>query len=169
MDEEIKKDDVELEKGDEKLQECQKKSNEYLNNWKRSAADFINYKKEEMERTAMLINYTKEDMIDKILPILDNFYLAAKQMPEDVGKSVWGGGFLQIVKQVEEFLKKEGIEEIKVVGEKFNPNFHEVIEEVGPAEASAKGGETGIIVEEVQKGYTSNGKVLRPAKVRVTK
>lgn len=146
----------------DELVELKKKSDEYLNNWKRSAADFINYKKEEMERTAMLINYTKEDMIDKILPILDNFYLAAGQMPEEVGKSVWGGGFLQIIKQVEEFLKKEGIEVIEVVGQKFNPETMEIVQEI-------EGKESGTVAQEVQKGYMANGKVLRPAKVKISK
>ena len=60
-------------------------------------------------------------------------------------------------------LKECNIEEIKAVGEKFNPEFHEAIEQI----ESKK--ESGIIVEEIQKGYLLNNKVLRPSKVKVNK
>ena len=155
-----------------KLQELEKKCEEYLNNWKRAAADFINYKKDEMERMAFLAKYAKEDMILKILPLLDSIHLAQTQMPEDIKNNSWSEGFLQIQKQIEEFLKKEGIEEIKVVGEKFNPETMDIVEEVDlPAEALAKeeGSQSGTIVEESQKGYIMDGKVLRPAKVKISK
>ncbi len=158
MEEEIKKEEP-FDSAQGKLEELELKCEEYLNNWKRSAADFINYKKDEMERMAVLLNYSKEDMIEKILPILDGIYLAEKNLPED--KS-FREGFSQITKQIEDFLKKEGIEEIKTVGEKFNPINMEIVEEV-------EGGESGIVIEELQKGYIINDKVLRPAKVKVTK
>jgi molecular chaperone GrpE len=73
-------------------------------------------------------------------------------------------GLLQIKQQILDFLKKKGIEEIKSVGEKFNPAYHEVVGEVETDQF-----ETGTIVEEVQKGYKIEGRVLRPAKVRVAK
>src|SRR3989338_9433192 len=93
------------------LEECEKKCDEYLNNWKRSAADFINYKKEEMERIGFLAKYAKEDVIYKILPILDSFYLAEKQLPEKLKRGEegtpqsieWTKGFLQIQNQIAEF------------------------------------------------------------------
>jgi len=81
-------------------------------------------------------------------------------------------GLLQIKNQILNFLKNQGVEEIKSVGEKFDPQLHEVVGEVAPSEALAKGGksvESGIVIEEIQKGYKINGRLLRPAKVRVTK
>ena len=138
-------------------EEIQKKADEYLNNWKRERADFINYKKEEMERMAKLMQYGKEDMLEKFLPIIDNIYLAVKHVKDD--------GLVQIQKQIEEFLKKEGIEEIKTEGEKFNPETMEVMEEVEPADAQS----SGLVKEELQKGYMMSGKILRPAKVKITK
>ncbi len=160
-----------------KLNALEKRCDEYLNNWKRERADFLNYKKDEMERIGFLGKYVKEDIIFKILPILDNIYLAEKQLPENLksGKGgsaqaiEWTKGFLQIQNQITEFLKKEGIEEIKTTGQKFNPNFHEVVEEIGPSEALAKEASVGTIVEELQKGYKINDKVLRPAKVKISK
>jgi molecular chaperone GrpE len=127
---------------------------EYLNNWKRSAADFINYKKDEMERAGMLAGYVKEGIFLNMLPIIDSIYLAAAAFGKD--------GFAPVQKQIEEFLKKEGIEEIVVVGKKFDANSMEIMEEV-------EGGESGMVTEELQKGYKMGEKVLRPTKVKVNK
>lgn len=154
------------------LEELKRQKEEYLNGWKRERADFLNYKKEEMERISALLKYANEELLLKILPVLDNIYLAEKQIPEDLKNHKWVEGILQLKNQISEFLKQEGVEEIKTKGEMFNPNFHEVVGDV-PAEALAKAGkevkEHGIIVEETQKGYTLYGKVIRPAKVKVTK
>lgn len=144
------------------VEEYKKKCDEYLNNWKRAAADLINYKKDEMERMAMLMQYGKESMIEKTLPIFDNIYLSEKEIPEALKTSEWTKGFSQIKNQINEFLKKEGIEEIEAVGKKFDPNTMEIVEEV-------EGGESGTVVEEIQKGYIMNEKVIRPAKVKVAK
>lgn len=163
------------------LEDCKKKCEEYLNNWKRSAADFINYKKEEMERIMILGDYAKESMFLKILPIFDSFYLAEKEISEELKNSEWFKGFTQIQSQISEFLKKEGIEEIKVVGDpltgsgqvKFDPSIMEIVEEVSEGPTST---ESGMVVEELQKGYRRGdlsageaGKVLRPAKVKINK
>ena len=123
-----------------------------------------------MERIVFLAKYAKEDVILKILPILDNVYFAEKQLPENlkIGKEgspqaiEWTKGFLQIQKQADEFLKKEGIEEIEVVGKPFDPNIMEIVEEV-------EGEDSGKVVEELQKGYMMSGKILRPAKVKVSR
>src|SRR3990167_4626157 len=90
-------------KSEDKLQELEKRADEYLNNWKRATADLINYKKEEMERMGMLCNYAKESVIYKILPIFDSFYLAEKHshILENVRMSEWFKGFEQIKKQIE--------------------------------------------------------------------
>lgn len=138
------------------LVELQKKADEYLNNWKRERADFINYKKDELERTLSLVKHSSEKFVLKLLPVLDNLYLAQKHLADE--------GLAQVVKQFEEFLKKEGIEEIKSVGEKFDPNFHEVV-----SHAEKEGAEPEEIVEEIQRGYVMNGKLLRPAKVIIAK
>ena len=137
------------------------KEEEYLNGWKRERADFLNYKKEEMERIGQLVKYANEEIILKILPILDNFYLAEKHLPEN---PKFADGFAQIKNQLCDFLQKEGIEPIEVLGKPFDPNTMEAV-----GEAEAEGGDEGTIVEEVQRGYTMHGKLIRPAKVRVTK
>ena len=162
------------------LEECQKKKDEYLAGWQRERADFLNYKKEEIERIGEILKYAGEGLILKILPILDNFEIAEKKIleglkgEEDKSSSPPFAaarennenikGLLQIKTQFQDFLKNLRVEEIKSVGEKFDPNFQEVTGEV-----EAKDKESGIVVEEERKGYKLHGKVIRPARVRVTK
>jgi molecular chaperone GrpE len=159
--EELKKEIEELKK---KLEETEKLKNEYLAGWQRARADLINYKKEEMERVGSFIKIAQEGLIFEFLAILDNFDIAEKKIPNDLKENENVKGLLQIKQQILDFLKKKGVEEIKSVGEKFNPAYHEVVGEVDTDEF-----ETGTIVEEVQKGYKINGRVLRPAKVKVAK
>lgn len=146
------------------LEECQKLRDEYLASWQRERADFLNYKKEEMTRVGDFLKYANVGLILKILPILDDFEVALKNSPDK--------GFLQIKEKILSFLKEQGVEEIKSVGEKFDPNFHEAVEDVSAqilAEPGVKMEESGMILEEIQKGYTINGRLLRPAKVKVIK
>ncbi|MBI2054106.1 MAG: nucleotide exchange factor GrpE [Candidatus Staskawiczbacteria bacterium] len=164
--------EISIEELQKQVEDCRLRSEEYLAGWKRERADFINYKKDEMEKMGELIKYANEELILKILPILDNFYLAEKHIPED---NEFTEGFLQIKKQLQDFLAKEGIEEIKTIGEKFNPNTMEVVEEVDGDPFSAKdNGErvsanTGTVAEEIQKGYKMDDKIIRPAKVKIVK
>ena len=146
------------------LEECQKKTEEYLAGWQRARADFLNYKKEEIERISEFLKYAGEELILKILPILDNFELVEKKLSEDLKDDEQVKGLLQIKTQLQDFLKNQGVEEIKSVGKKFDPNFHEAVEGLEKKDA-----EPGTIIEEVKKGYTFQGRVLRPARVKIIK
>lgn len=137
------------------LEECEKKKQEYFSGWQREKADFINYKNKESERMANLIEIIKEDIFSKILPIIDNFTLAEKAINK---KDKNTEGLLLIKKQLEDILKNEGVEEIPC--DKFNPCMHEAIEEIDGNEEK---------IEEIQKGYKYNNRIMRPAKVRVYK
>lgn len=148
----------------QKLKECQKLNDEYLAGWQRARADFLNYKKEEEIRIEGISNYKIETLILKILPILDSFDLAEKQLPKSLRGDKYTKGFLQIKIQIQNFLKSQGVEEIKSIGQKFDPNFQEIVEEV-----EVKDKEAGIVVEEVQKGYKLQEKMIRPAKVKLSK
>ena len=160
--EEKKKDRLEDLK--EKLKACQKLKDEYLAGWQSARADFLNYKKEAMERISEILEYGKEEFILKILPVLDSFDRAIKEVRSmESEEKELVKGFLQIKKQLKNFLQDQGLKEIECENKKFNPNFHEVIEEV----ESSK--ESGTIIEEVEKGYKLHGKVIRPARVKITK
>jgi len=158
--------ELNIEEIKKQLEEAEKKAAEYLAGWQRARADLLNYKKEEMERMGELIKYSAEEFILKLLPVLDSFNLAVKQDEKSAE------GFMQIKKQLEDLLKNFGVEELKTIGEKFDPNFHEVIEETeakGNGSTSSPQVEPGTIMEEVQRGYIINGKLLRPAKVKVAR
>ena len=149
---------------EKKLQDCQKQKEEYLAGWRRSRADFLNYKKEEMQRIGEIMKYANIELILRILQIVDDLERGEKLLPNDLKNNQFVKGILQIKNQLQDLLKSQGVEEIKAVSEKFDPNFQEVVEEI-----EEKDKEAGLVIEEVQKGYTLHGKVLRPAKVRVSK
>lgn len=147
-----------------KLGEYEKQKSEYLAGWQRERADFLNYKKEEMERIGELLEYANEGFVLKILPVLDNCEVVEKKLPDNLKNDENIKGLLLVKKQILDLLKSWGVEEIKSVGEKFDPNFHEVVEEI-----EAKDKEQGTIIEEIQKGYKINDRLLRPARVKIVK
>ena len=157
----VAKDDN-IEKLQQELQDTKAKCEEYLNGWKRERADFLNYKKEEMERIGQLVQYSQEELILKIIPILDNIYLAESHVPEELKTHQWITGFNHIKTQLEKFLKEEGIEPIEVLSKPFDANVMEIIGE-------SEGEESNVVTEESQRGYTLNGKILRVAKVKISK
>ncbi len=161
--------DNKLEQGNEKnsekeLEDCRKKRDEYLDGWKRTRAEFLNYKSEEMERIAGLIKYANEEIVLKLFPILDNFDEGEKNISPELKDSQWVTGVMSIKSQLREFLKKYHVTAMETIGQKFDPNRHEVVEEI-----QQDGAEPEVIVQEVQKGYLCEGKVIRPAKVKITK
>ena len=155
------KKDEEIEK---KLEECEKKKQEFFLGWQREKADFINYKKKEGERIIELAEAIKKDMLLKIFPTLDSFNLAEKNIPTKEKDDKNLKGLLLIKKQLEEFLKNQGVEEIPC-DKKFDPRLHEAIGEIVDKDKEKEG----MIAEELEKGYRFNGIVIRPAKVKVYK
>lgn len=164
--------EIKLEKEDlrKELKECEEKRDEYLTGWQRARADYLNSKKDEAERTGNLIFFAQSEIILEIISILDNFEKAEQEVQKFLDNDSCEGfenfynGFLQIKKQMTEILKNYEIEEIKTIGEMFNPNFAEAVEQVEVEEEDA-----GIIVEVVEKGYKFKDKIIRPAKVKVAK
>lgn len=146
------------------LEKCEKEKQEYLAGWQRTQADFLNYKKDEIQRIKEILNYGRQEWILNILPILDNFYLVEKNLSEDLKDNEYIKGIFQIKKQFEEFLKNQGIEEIKIkIGDNFDPNLHEIVEQIDTKEKKDK------IIEIIEKGYKMQDKVIKPVKVKVEK
>ncbi|MFH0852146.1 MAG: nucleotide exchange factor GrpE [bacterium] len=143
-----------LEKLRKKLKECHEEKQKYLDGWQRSQADFVNFRRRQEEQMAEWSKTLGESLLKDILPALDSLDAAIGANPEDEGLKTF-------LNQIRSILKKHGLEEIKAVGEKFNPEFYEGVE------CEEGGGE--IVSEEIQKGYMLNGKVIRPAKVKVKK
>ncbi len=148
------------------LKDCQKEKEEYLNGWKRERADFLNYKKEEIEKIKKITESNTERIILKILPILDSFDLAYGKIPEKTKKEDdFIKGFFQIKSFFENFLRDEGVEEVNCLGKPFDPFSQEAVEMVDKNDKN----ESGVVVEVIQKGYKIKNKLLRPARVKVVK
>lgn len=129
------------------------KEKDYLERLQRLQAEFENFRKRtEKERLEILKN-ANEDLIIKLLSVLDNFELALKNI-NDKGVSM-------IYSELHSILEKEGLKTIETKG-KFNPKKHEVlIQEAGEEDEN--------ILEEIQKGYTLNNKVIKASKVKISK
>ncbi|MDP2735398.1 MAG: nucleotide exchange factor GrpE [bacterium] len=152
------------EEAPKQLEKAIQERDEYLAGWQRSRADLMNYKKEEMERIGGLMRYAQEELLLKLLPVLDNLERAEKQASSQDKESSIVQGCLLVISQLREFLRNQGVETLHTEGEKFNPELHEAI-----GEEAVEGKEPGAVLEEVERGYLFLGKLLRPAKVKIAK
>ena len=134
---------------------------EYMEKYQRLMADFANYKQREEKSKADFKKYASSSLVEKLLPVLDNFDRALKDKdPEDA----FVKGVVMTRDELIKVLKNEGLEEILSDGEEFDHNLHHAVmtEESDTVEEDH-------IIETFQKGYTLNGRVLRPAMVKVSK
>ncbi|MCD6471464.1 nucleotide exchange factor GrpE [bacterium] len=157
---EIEKLKQEIKKLKKELQFTKEKATEYLNGWKRAKADYINREREIEKEKEEWKKFANLNLILDLIPIFESFELAVKKISEK-NKKIEDNivqGINQIKKQFDKLLESAGVERIKTVGEKFNPELHEIVE---------KRGEGNEIVEEIQSGYKMYDKVIRPAKVVV--
>lgn len=146
---------------DEEDSSVNQANNEYVEKYQRLMADFANYKQREEKSKADFKKFASSSLIEKLLPVLDNFDRALKDKdPEDP----FVKGVIMTRDELLKTLKNEGLEEILSDGEKFDHNLHHAVmtEESDSVEQD-------YIIETFQKGYTLNGKILRPAMVKVSK
>lgn len=143
--------------------EKKKKKDEYLENWKRERASFLNYKKEESTRMDKVVKYANQALILDVLNILDNIYIAEEKLPQELKEDQWVKGILNIKNQILDFLKAQDVEQIESLDKEFDPNFHEAVAIV------ESDSDSGIIIKEINKGYLLHGRVIRPAKVKIAK
>jgi molecular chaperone GrpE len=129
--------------------------------YQRLAADFENYKRRTRQELADRTQYANEELLRKLLPILDNLHRALDHAPEGIDRN-WFDGLRTVVRQFEDTLQAQGVSPIPAVGEKFDPSKHEAI-----AREETDEHEEGTVVEEVQPGYRLHERVLRPALVKV--
>lgn len=126
---------------------------------KRSMAEFDNFRKRtEKEKSSMYIIGAKE-IIEKILPVVDNFERGLAQAPEN---DPFAEGMEKIYKQLTSTLEGLGVEPIEAVGKEFNPDVHNAVMHVEDESV-----EDNMVVEELQKGYTYKGFVVRHSMVKV--
>lgn len=142
-----------------KLQEAYDKLNQqYI----RLAADFDNYRKRQEQERESLVKYGTENALKKMLEVLDNFERGQKALEGLEDSEKIKECFQLVHKQVWETLSKLGLEEIKAVGEEFDPNFHEAVMQTPTTEHPEH-----TVINELQKGYKVGDKILRPTLVNV--
>jgi molecular chaperone GrpE len=153
----------------EEFESFQAKAKE-LEVWKdkflRAAADFDNAKKRLAKEREEFVRLKVESLVRGLLPIVDNFEraLAHLAVPEDKDAEALKSGIVLIKNQFVAFLTHHGISRMHAAGKKFDPHFHEAIAHV---ESDEHPDET--VIEELEPGYLWHGRLLRPAKVRVSR
>ena len=145
--------------GKKKKDKLEQQVEDLTDRLKRSMAEFDNYRKRtEKEKSSMYIIGARE-IIEKILPVVDNFERGLAQAPEG---DAFAEGMEMIYKQLMTTLEGLGVEPIEAVGKEFNPDFHNAVMHVDDEEAGDN-----MVVEELQKGYTYKGFVVRHSMVKV--
>ena len=149
-------------KADKKQDALKEKIDELEDRVKRQMAEFENFRKRtEREKTAMFETGAKS-VIEKILPVVDNFERGLAAVPEAEKGGAFAEGMEMIYKQLMGELEKMDVKPIPAVGEEFNPEFHNAVMQVDSDEY-----ESGIIAQELQKGYTYRDSVVRHSMVGV--
>ncbi len=144
-------------------------ADEYKAGWQRALADYKNLQKEVNDKKSEWAHMSEQFILEEFIPVYDNFKKAFSHHPDlnadEASKKIknWIDGIGYIQKQFWDVLKVHQIEEVKTVGEKFDPKLHET---VGEEEGM---GEPGTIVREVDGGYTMGGRVIKVARVIVVK
>ncbi|MDP2928578.1 MAG: nucleotide exchange factor GrpE [Candidatus Omnitrophota bacterium] len=136
----------------------------FYDKYVRAHAEFENARKRIEKDKAESLKYANESFVIDFLPIIDSLEISEKHIKEAKDFLAVQEGVDMIHVLIQKFLKDIGVEKIKTAGENFDPNFHEAVETV-----DANDKEDGAIVEELKPGYTFNGKLLRPASVKIVK
>jgi molecular chaperone GrpE len=157
----------------DELQQAIAQAEENLNGWKRTQAEFENFRKRSETETKEWVQFGKRQALAHILPVIDSLSQALAYAPElselndeEVKKySSWKTGLLGISKQLESALAEAGIQVIDAVGKPFDPHLHEAVKEIEGE--NPLGTVPGTVIEQYQAGYMIDGKVIRPAQVGI--
>jgi molecular chaperone GrpE len=142
------------------LEDERKRNEEYLTSLRYLQADFENYRKRVDREIRELEEFSTLGLVRKLIPVLDDLDLAVATAGKAEDKGILEG-VKMVQKNLNSALESEGLHRIKAVGEPFNPSSHEAVDKVQGKDSSDK------VIEEMRKGYTFKGKVLRPSAVKV--
>jgi molecular chaperone GrpE len=141
-----------------RLEESRDEATSYLDDLKRVAADFDNYRKRTTREQAATIDRAAERVVGELLPVLDTFDAALANSAETENERMLLSGMVNTREQLLAALQREGLEVVATVGEPFDPEIHEPV--------GAPGGSNDLVVSsELRRGYRLRGRVLRPAMV----
>ena len=148
----------------EKLAKAIAEKQEYLDGWQRAKADFVNARKREEETRTDVLKYANEDLLLQLAPVLDSFTMAFnnKEAWEKIDKN-WRIGVEYIYSQLKGVLEQNGFSEFDPKGEKFDPFKHHAIESIPVTDPA----QDHTVLEVIQKGYSLNSKIIKPASVKI--
>ena len=146
------------------LSELQKQRDDYYDRLLRKTAEFDNYRKRTDRERVQLSEAAAADLIEELLPLVDDMDRALKADAGDAGVDAIRRGVELIHKQLLEILRKRGVKSIDSLGADFDPHYHMAV-----AHEPADGRREGEIVEEFRRGYMLGDRLLRPAMVKVAK
>ncbi|PIP58229.1 MAG: nucleotide exchange factor GrpE [Candidatus Vogelbacteria bacterium CG22_combo_CG10-13_8_21_14_all_37_9] len=154
-----------LKKFQAELKTCDQEKKEYLNGWQRAKADYANLKKDIAKDKTEHIRLARESFLYDLLPLADSFELAfANKTAWTEAPENWRKGVEYIYQQLEKIFEQYQLEAINPLNQTFDPEKHEALGFIETDEI-----QTGLILEVLKKGYILNGKVIRPAQVKVGK
>ena len=160
--EEPKPDKEKKKKKDKKTDLLQTKIEELEDRVKRQMAEFDNFRKRTEKEKSQMFETGARSVIEKILPVVDNFERGLATVPEDEAGKPFCDGMNMIYKQLIDELDKMDVTPIEAVGCEFDPELHNAVMQVESDEY-----ESGIVAQELQKGYTYRGTVVRHSMVAV--
>ena len=129
---------------------------------KRTMAEFDNYRKRTEKEKSAMYEIGAKDIIEKILPVVDNFERGLATVPEEDKASPFAEGMDKIYKQLMKTLEEAGVKAIEAVGSEFDPNFHNAVMHVEDENLGEN-----VVADEFQKGYTYRDSVVRHSMVKV--
>ncbi|MEA2038229.1 MAG: nucleotide exchange factor GrpE [Thermodesulfobacteriota bacterium] len=148
----------------DKIEEIQKSAEDNFDQYLRSQAEMENIKKRFQKEKEGLIKYSNESLIKQLLHVIDSLEKAIAHSQDENSVDALREGLELTLKGLLDTLKKAGVEKVEALGETFDPNYHEAV-----LEQEDENLEPGKIVQEFQKGYVLNNRLIRPAMVIVSK
>ena len=150
------------EKADKKAEKKEKKAKKKKDKKDEQIAEFDNFRKRTEKEKAQMFEVGAKSIIEKILPVIDNFERGLASIPEEEAGSAFADGMNMIYKQLMNELEQAGVAPIEAVGEEFDPEYHNAVMQVENDEL-----ESGTVAQELQKGYTYRDSVVRHSMVAV--
>ena len=142
-----------------RLAEERQRAESFYASWQRAAADFANFKRRTEQERSEAAKFAGVGLVLQLLPIVDDLARALLNVPKELGGLTWIDGVHIIYRKLMAVMDAQGVQPIEAVGQDFDPNLHEAVMRAPGAD--------GKVLSELQRGYTLQGRVIRPSLVQV--
>lgn len=144
------------------LEQLREEKEEAQNRLLRLQADYDNFRRRTQKEREADRKYKSQSLVEELIPVMDNFERALQVEVDGESSQKFVEGIKMVYQQFHSALEKEGVEEIPSQGEEFDPHLHQAVMQV-----EDENFDSNVVVEELQKGYRLNDRVIRPAMVKV--